>query len=83
MDLACKMDDVDLARVLDAYPKMTGIKASETGFGPLALQSLTRHFSTLLGLNIIMCPRDTNVMCQCILASRPELQTFWANRLDV
>ncbi|KAF9187944.1 hypothetical protein BGZ50_001675 [Haplosporangium sp. Z 11] len=77
------LKDSDLARILKVCPRMTVLSVPETGFGPLAFESLVRHFSYLQELNIEQCRQVTGAMCQHVLASCPELRRFYADRLNV
>ncbi|KAF9352579.1 hypothetical protein BGX26_009640 [Mortierella sp. AD094] len=77
------LTDIDLVEILNSYPILTGFSVHESGFGPLAFQSLRRHFGRLTSLDLDSSLNITSVMVQEIMTSCPELISFCAPSLEV
>ncbi|KAF8937074.1 hypothetical protein EDD21DRAFT_360176 [Dissophora ornata] len=77
------LSDKDVSRVLDSCAtRLALFSISESSFGPFAMQSLGRHFSTLTQLDIRRCLETTSAMAHQILLSCPRLTWFCADRLE-
>ncbi|KAF9104779.1 hypothetical protein BGX27_009941 [Mortierella sp. AM989] len=65
-----------LVQILNSYPILTGFSIYESEFGPLALQSLRRHFGRLKILELGTSPHITDAMVLEALTSCRELIRF-------
>ncbi|KAF9998101.1 hypothetical protein BGZ80_010406 [Entomortierella chlamydospora] len=76
------LHDRDAARIIDSCAKLTSLSVFESGFGPIAFQSCSRHFSTLTRLDFGRCQNCTSAMSQRILTSCPNLTYYRATFLE-
>ncbi|KAF8968434.1 hypothetical protein BGZ46_010865 [Entomortierella lignicola] len=77
------LTDHSIAEILNGYPILTGFSINESEFGPLAFQSLCRHFSRLKALDLGSSPNITSLMVQKILTACQNLRSFHAPSLEV
>ncbi|KAF9122746.1 hypothetical protein BGX30_001804 [Mortierella sp. GBA39] len=75
------LSDRELARVVEACPRLTLFEVFETGFGATAFQAMTRHFAHLTRLDIRRCSGVTSPMAQQILTSCRRLVFFCGDAL--
>ncbi|KAF9545354.1 hypothetical protein EC957_011001 [Mortierella hygrophila] len=75
------LSDRELARVVEACPRLTLFEVFETGFGARAFQAMTRHFAHLTRLDIRRCSGVTSPMAQQILTSCRRLVFFCGDAL--
>jgi hypothetical protein len=75
------LSDQELARVVEACPRLTLFEVFETGFGARAFQAMTRHFEHLTRLDIRRCSGVTSPMAQQILTSCRRLVFFCGDAL--
>lgn len=75
------LSDSELARVVEACPRLTLFEVFETGFGARAFQAITRHFAHLTRLDIRRCSGVTSPMAQQILTSCRRLVFFCGDAL--
>ncbi|KAF8935635.1 hypothetical protein BGZ47_009818 [Haplosporangium gracile] len=75
------LSDQELARVVEACPRLTLFEVFETGFGVRAFHAMTRHFVHLTRLDIRRCSGVTSPMAQRILTSCRNLVFFCGDAL--
>ncbi|KAF9899487.1 hypothetical protein EC991_008798 [Linnemannia zychae] len=75
------MRDEDLAGLLKGMSRIESWKMCKTGFGPLALAAMERHFPTIRELGLRLCESLKSEMIQYLLYSIPMLEYFSADRL--
>ncbi|KAG0317333.1 hypothetical protein BGZ97_005541 [Linnemannia gamsii] len=75
------MGDEDLAGLVTFMPRLDRWRTTKTGFGPIALAAMERHFSTIREIDLRACEFLTSPMIQHLLYSIPTLECFSADRL--
>ncbi|KAF9142225.1 hypothetical protein BG015_000997 [Linnemannia schmuckeri] len=75
------MEDEDLAGLVRFMPRLERWRTTKTGFGPVALAAMERHFSTVREIDLRACESLTSPMIQHLLYSIPTLEYFSADRL--
>ncbi|KAI1307360.1 hypothetical protein EDD11_004507 [Mortierella claussenii] len=73
-----KVKDEDLCQLLRSLSSVKKLQLKSTGFGPLSLQELSRHFSMLEHLDVDECCWMTSLMACTIMNSCPNLLSFKA-----
>ncbi|KAF9210223.1 hypothetical protein BGZ59_009735 [Podila verticillata] len=77
------LTDKDFSRILESARRVTSFQVFDTQFGPMASQSLRRHFHHVTKLDLRRCQGVTSAVSQQILASCPGLTEFFAGYLKV
>ncbi|KAG0066948.1 hypothetical protein BGZ89_006722 [Linnemannia elongata] len=75
------MEDEDLAGLIRFMPRLVSWRTTKTGFGPVALAAMERHFLTIREIDLRACESLTSPMIQYLLCSIPTLEYFSADRL--
>lgn len=75
------LSDQELARVVEACPRLTSFEVTETDFGVRAFHAMTRHFVHLTRLDFRRCPGVTSPMVQQMLTTCRRLVYFCADAL--
>ncbi|KAG0283290.1 hypothetical protein BGZ96_012346 [Linnemannia gamsii] len=75
------MEDEDLAGLVKFMPRLERWRTTKTGFGPIALSEMERHFSTIQEIDLRACESLTSPMIQHLLYSIPTLEYFSADRI--
>ncbi|KAG0357836.1 hypothetical protein BGZ54_000170 [Gamsiella multidivaricata] len=65
--------DEDLSVLLTSINRLTVLQANSTGFALLSFEALSKHFSTLVYLDIENCPKASSPMVHAIMVSCPSL----------
>lgn len=73
--------DAQLSRIISNMQRVTVLGVSKCEFGPLSLQALRPHFPVLRKLDIATGPNQTGPMVPEILASCPQLEILFADRV--
>ncbi|KAF9907568.1 hypothetical protein EC991_010780 [Linnemannia zychae] len=81
LHLIVTLTDADIAMILDAAPRIEKLSLPRTGFGPLSLIALRRHFPTLRDINLQFCTKVNSAMVQEILCTCANLQSISAEAL--
>ncbi|KAF8953838.1 hypothetical protein BGZ46_003129, partial [Entomortierella lignicola] len=76
------LSDEDCSRIIDNSVGLTDILMSASNFGPKALSSCSRYFSTLTGLDVSGCDKFTSSMAQHVMTSCHHLRKFEAYILN-
>ncbi|KAF8953837.1 hypothetical protein BGZ46_003128 [Entomortierella lignicola] len=74
--------DEDCSSIIDSSVRLTAILMSTSKFGPKALNSCSRYFSTLTGLDVSGCVNSTSPMVQHVMTSCHHLRKFDAYILN-
>ncbi|KAF9138258.1 hypothetical protein BGX30_009340 [Mortierella sp. GBA39] len=75
------MKDEDLAELVKFMPRLESWRTTKSGFGPVALAAMERHFLTIREIDLRACESLTSPMIQHLLHSIPTLEYFSADRL--
>ncbi|GJJ70336.1 hypothetical protein EMPS_02685 [Entomortierella parvispora] len=75
--------DLELARLISASPKLTGLALPRSAFGAESWIALGRHLNTLEKLNLTHCLGFTSWMCRQVLMLCPRLRELGAMKLEV
>ncbi|KAF9575292.1 hypothetical protein EC968_003644 [Mortierella alpina] len=77
-----KLTDDDLSRILTACSAIKMFHVTGSRFGPIAFQSLGKHFASLTTLDLRRCLAVTSPMNQRIMMSCFNLRWFCSSRLE-
>jgi len=79
---AAHLMDENIAEILNGCHRLVSVHLPGSKFGELAFLSLSRHFTTLRGLNLERCAGLTSTMVQQIMTSCRRLTDLTATTLD-
>ncbi|KAF9178132.1 hypothetical protein BGZ51_003855 [Haplosporangium sp. Z 767] len=81
LNLWKELSDDEIARVLNAIPKVERLTMGGAPFGQMSRIALRRHGPTLVDIDFRSCPSVTSPMVHEILSSCPNLLSIKADRM--
>ncbi|KAF8981541.1 hypothetical protein BGZ46_002621 [Entomortierella lignicola] len=76
LSLNCNINDEEMAPILGGMQRITNLDLSYNYFGSLSFNALSRHFNTLVELNVQESSETGSDMMQKFMCSCPHLETL-------